>query len=70
MKEIREHVLNANGKPIIVRHRKVGTSYILTVPKVVESFVPVTDKYRLEILADGSLMYRPIIRDSGPELSQ
>lgn len=54
------HVLNNGGKPILVRRRKVGTSYVLTVPSAVEMLVEVADKYRLEILEDGSLYYSPL----------
>lgn len=59
MEKLNKHIVNG-GEPIIVRHRKVGTSYILTVPKLVEHLVKVTDEYQLEILDDGSLLYVPI----------
>lgn len=57
------HVLNKGMKTIRVRRRKVGTSYVLTVPTAVEVLVKVAPKYQLAILEDGSLYYEPIYKE-------
>lgn len=57
------HVLNQGIRTIHVRRRKVGTSYVLTVPTAVETLVKVAPKYQLSILEDGSLYYEPIYKE-------